>query len=472
MVIGNNKQFTLPRYIWNHKVHEQWGNEDLSFVKLRFHPTYNREAILRSIKEVMYEYHVGSYVLYEMTGEYDILLRLWLNRSFRAHAFEKSLIQRLSRQHLQVTDVFHVTRIVKHWVWNSSAEELRSPNQTVLDKELSAYEVEMINTRQLNATEFERYCKDNLIAPCMPGTGIKFVITIPKSEISTPPDARERLIDEIGEILRDETGVSEVSVYAGHGFAQLLIMGRIQPKMFDQSLSRIIMQINGLGLREFLLVRTYTHVCLNTSGQKLSYQDILLLPEQTIEPYQGDIDQILSQEESACLEVKGSAFIELNKWIFTGELERSNKITREGVLKAVVGFLNANGGTVVVGALEEKRYKDDKAVEKLKDFPRSGDYIIIGLDHDYDKGNWDKFQRKLETALNRWIEPAPISWVKVVKKQLLEKDMCVIYVNKPTRGWFYLLAEDDSKVFYVRQGNHTEPLSGTDSDNYKKDNPR
>lgn len=472
MGMGSDEETMLTRYIWNHKVHEVWGNEDLFFIKLRFHPTYNREAILRAIKEVLYDYHVGSYALYEMTGEYDILLRFWLNRLFRAHAFEISLTKRLALQHLHVTDLFHVTQIVDHWVWKG-ADGLRKPKRNLLEKGLPSEEVDLINMNQLNERQFDRYRQDNIISACTPGKGIKFVVTIPKGEISAPPKARNKLIVKIRKMLKEETGVSEISIYAGHGFAQLLVMARIQAKVFDNALSRIVMQINGLGLGEFLSVRTYTYVCLNSGGARLLFHDVLWLPEHRLEDVHIDVKYALRQEESARLEVKGSAFVDVGKWLFTGKAERSNNITREGVLKAIVGFLNANGGTVVVGALEKDKYKNKPQLEeKLKDFVDYDDYFIVGLELDYGKGNWDKFQVALENVLSNWIKPVPISWVRIVKEKLQGKDLCVISVRQPTRGWFYLLTEDNNKIFYVRQGNTTQPLSGPEADDYKHDNPR
>lgn len=469
---GSNEEAVFTRYIWNHKLHEVWGNEDLFFIKLRFHPTYNREAILRAIKEVLYDYHVGSYALYEMTGEYDILLRFWLNRMFRTHAFEISLTKRLALQHLHVTDLFHVTQIVEHWVWRD-ADGLREPKRDLLEKGLPSEEVDLINMCQLNARQFDRYRQANIISPCTPGKGIKFVITIPKSEISAPPDARNRLIAEIMKLLKEETDVSEISIYAGHGFAQLLVMARIKAKVFDNVLSRIVMRINGLGLGEFLSVRTYTYVCLNSGGVKLLFHDVLWFPEQGLVDFHVDLQYALSQEESANLEVKGSAFVDVGKWLFTGKAERTNRITREGVLKAIVGFLNANGGTVVVGALEKDKYKNKPELkEKLKDFAEYDDYFIVGLELDYGKDNWDKFQLALENVLSNWIKPVPISWVRIVKEELQGKDLCVISVRQPTRGWFYVLSEDNNEIFYVRQGNSTRPLSGPEADDYKHDNPR
>ena len=466
--VNKNKHKT---YLWHQELHQNCGQENLYFLRFFFAPIYKREEVLAGIQRVLYDYHVESFALYEMTGEYDILLRVWMKKLLCPHAFATSFVRELSPCHIRACDPpFQVTDYFVHWVWdNDGTEHMRTPSPQTIQIRLSDTEIKKINDRVLSEDEYTKYEKQNIIAACTPGDGIKFVIRIPYFNVNL--DGYTELLGKIQKVLRDAKGVSEISIYAGIGFARILILGRLNPETFDASLSKIILQLNDTGLRGLLQVRTHTHICLNSTGELLKFQDRLNvdIEEKQIK----SIEELLEEKESNTLEVKGTTFVDINRWILgDGKIVMSDKITNEGVLKAIVGLLNAQGGEIVVGALEKSKYKNKKAKDKLIAFPICADYILCGIEMDYQDKDWDFFQLRLQDILQTRINPSPSPWINVKREQFKGKDMCVLSIRQPNRNWFYVVDEHKLSRFYVREGGRTRELSGSEADLYKSTNPR
>lgn len=85
-LIAGNMQF-----LWHHRCHEVWAQEELSFWRLYFAPTYNHREIVTRIKTVLMDCKILSYAIYELTGEIDLLLRLWIPPSVTQLSFENAL---------------------------------------------------------------------------------------------------------------------------------------------------------------------------------------------------------------------------------------------------------------------------------------------------------------------------------------------------------------------------------------------
>src|SRR5687768_15863047 len=109
--VDPNKHEPLPQYLWHHKVHERWGGERLFFWRLAFSPTYDANRILDALREVLAEQNVTSYAVYETSGLYDVLLRVWMPAAVSIAAFESALERRLDTLHLRVRDHFYAGEI-------------------------------------------------------------------------------------------------------------------------------------------------------------------------------------------------------------------------------------------------------------------------------------------------------------------------------------------------------------------------
>ena len=457
--------------MWHHLIHEEWGKERLYFWRLGFKPTYNRDEILDNLGKVFGDHRVLSYSIYESTGESDLFVRLWLPTTTSQRDFEKSLVDNLKE--LKLCDPFVVSDIIDHWVWmNSSFKDMRVPSEQVLNRPLQNSEIEKINNYSISLEGFNKYAEMNLIAPWSPKKGIRLIIIIPRSPNSLPVDAHQQLTVELRNIIYEEEILSDISIYAGEGFAQFLIIATIDSKDFLR-INEVIKAINSIGLQSFFEVRTYTHVIVSSAGRGLPLED--KIPESTVIE-ETKIEAYLSGKETQTIEIKGSAFTDMKKLIIgDGKIKRSEVVTNDGVLKSIVGFLNAEGGKVIIGALESKDFptsKNDKVSKRTKNFPKYGEYIICGINVDYGDQDSDLFLRQLQSVIRKKIRPLSTKWLDLNVEEFQGRELCVVNVhNVLSNDWYYLVVEKIHK-FYVREGNSTVILNGVEADEYRRTHPR
>jgi hypothetical protein len=462
------------RWIWHHKVHEAWGKERLYFVRLNFYPTYDFPNIQKGIQSVLYDKAILSYVMYELTGDWDMLLRLWLPTSMSSADFVDSLHKVLMEYRVNQHEVFHVSKVITHWVWDGGRTgAMPTPSDSILRTPPSDDEIQRINDGLITDSDARVFQDRNIIAPWKPGPGVKFLILVPEVR-AVSVDAPKALARRVRQILQSAPGVSEISVYIGEGFARLLVMARVEPDKFDTAISKIIGDINNCGVHDFFGIRTYTYVTLNCAEHALHFEDRLPVAAELFGPEEPVMETLLSESESAKLEVKGSAFVDLNRYFLgDGVLEPSDKITNEGVVRAIVGMLNAEGGKIVVGALEASKFAKCAGTlrERLKTLEVFNDYIVCGIEYDYLGKNWDAFLLRLLDIIEARIAPSPSVWLTIKREVFYGKEMCVISVRKPANDWFYFV-HDGTTVFYVRQSNRTVELPGPKADQYKRANER
>jgi len=162
--------------------------------------------------------------------------------------------------------------------------------------------------------------------------------------------------------------------------------------------------------------------------------------EQLSEALGDDLRTLIAQGESATLEFKSS---------FRWDL-RENKINRamEGVvLKTLAGYMNSNGGTLLIGVAD--------------------DGGIVGLDHDYKtlkKPDRDGFEQALMTAVATKLGGDACRYVQILFHSVDGKEVCRLMVA-PTRRPIYL-KEGDSPRLYVRTGVSTRELNVQEAVNY------
>ena len=159
-----------------------------------------------------------------------------------------------------------------------------------------------------------------------------------------------------------------------------------------------------------------------------------------------DIREIIQQEESYNLEFKST---------FSWNL-KENKLDKDmkfAVLKTIVGFMNANGGTLLIGV--------------------SDDHKVVGLENDYNsnwKGNKDGFLLDFrgfiekQIGMNNYNRYITLDFIDVDGKEVLsvqiEKSLDPIFIR--TNG---------KKIMHIRLDNKTEPIDDPEEINkYIDDN--
>ncbi|HFA49205.1 MAG TPA: ATP-binding protein [Bacteroidetes bacterium] len=127
--------------------------------------------------------------------------------------------------------------------------------------------------------------------------------------------------------------------------------------------------------------------------------------------------------------------------------ERMNKTLETVFLKTVTGFLNATGGTLLIGV-------DD-------------DGNILGLEKDYftlKKKNRDGLELKLMQLISSNIGTEFCSLVHISFYKLEGKDICSVEVGQSTVPAYVNLK--GKTVFYLRTGNSTKQLTVQETVNY------
>ncbi len=151
------------------------------------------------------------------------------------------------------------------------------------------------------------------------------------------------------------------------------------------------------------------------------------------------IGELVKLGESAVLEFK-STF----QWDVVQR--QPNKALRKSSLKTIAGFMNTEGGTLLIGV------EDDGGV--------------IGLENDLSMlgGSRDKFEQTLVNTISDEIGSALSHFYRVRFDHVGEKLVCVVEVEAVSDGVF--VKGEKGKEFFVRVGNTTKSLDPADTHAY------
>lgn len=162
--------------------------------------------------------------------------------------------------------------------------------------------------------------------------------------------------------------------------------------------------------------------------------------EQLSAALESDLFSLVAQGESANLEFKSSFRWDIRE-------NKQNRALEAVVLKTLAGYMNASGGTLLIGVAD--------------------DGSIVGLDHDFKtlkKQDRDGFEQALMTAVATKLGGDACHSVQVVFHALANKQVCRTIVA-PMRRPVYL-KDGDSPRLYVRTGVSTRELNVQEAVNY------
>ncbi len=155
------------------------------------------------------------------------------------------------------------------------------------------------------------------------------------------------------------------------------------------------------------------------------------------------IPQLITQGESSKVEFKETLRVDIRNGGLHKDVERA-------VVKTIVGFLNAHGGTLVIGVSD------------------SGE--IKGLDKDYaslPRKNRDGFENHIATLVKNHIGIKFRPYLDISFESIQEKDVCVIDIEASPKP-AYLKGGEGKEEFFVRTGNSTQPFSMSEAEEYIK----
>ncbi len=162
---------------------------------------------------------------------------------------------------------------------------------------------------------------------------------------------------------------------------------------------------------------------------------------QAIAEIQTDVADLLSKGEGVRLEYKSSA-----RWDY--KAKAINKALEFVIAKSIAGFLNANGGTLLVGV-------DD-----------SGN--VLGLQNDYEslssRPNRDGFEQFLINLFSVSFGKDASASISTSFETFQDADVCILRAPASPRPVY--IAEGNRERFFVRVGNTTQEMNTKESVTY------
>ena len=173
--------------------------------------------------------------------------------------------------------------------------------------------------------------------------------------------------------------------------------------------------------------------CRLLAGAMNDFLDSLVPAEVAKEDLAPQVLELLKRGEGAQLEFKSSL-----RWDY--QQQTKNKALEKVVAKTIAGFLNAKGGTLLIGIDDEGK--------------------VLGLDQDYgtlNKPNRDGFEQQLTQVLAASLGESILAFVTVTFHDIDGKDVCQVVAERSDHPVY--LTDEGEQALYVRMGNLTKALS-------------
>lgn len=451
-------------YQWHNDFHTGLAQERLSFWLLNYQRSLRREDIFPKLREALNGLGVRSYVAWEVFGDTDVVLRTWLSPTVRSNQVRQGVIEAgFAVRNLAVEAT------LKHWIWDSvkpasadmfqdvNVEDLADINGGVADRAVVAGYVDKGYLRQI----------------ATPEARLKFFLLARPSE-----EAKDEVITEFGlrlsDALRAFPELQHASLYkfSGEGYRYLLT-GRVMPDEFEWISRTLVARVyaDGLGFTTVTYLATTDTAPLRQEAGVLPFG----VGEQgTTSSAPGDADRpsaitpiesLLIAPEDSHLEVKGSAFVDVRRLLETGERVDKETNATASLIKAIVGFMNNQGGALLVGAVEDADFYGaaDALAAAFGPIERFNDYHILGVEHEYPKKGFDGYERSIRQAVENRIDPGGLagSLIEIQPVRYNDRTLCLINVRPPATLAPMYAIEQSNYRFYVRQGNRTIELKGS-----------
>ena len=517
---------------WHGDIHRNLGGRSLFFWFLRFEGLYEKEKTFVVLRECMEEVGGVAYAGYELSGEFDVMLRLWLPPT-AVGRFEELLKQRLrllsARYHSVVTTM-------RHWVWEREGNgagkgpapcEIDSlDGATLLDdidtlNELSDASrerdtVEVDST--VEAAVLDRFLGAGAITPVHSQNGIRLALRLRPTQRLSDQDllrvaeAVAQKLDHLceeGEVERSEAQrstelrIREFSLYRCAD-STLIALCRIEYRAWHLLREQLLAPLADVPGLEQTTTFPVLSAKLEVSRERLHLDGEVreAYPPKRTQRDQGDsaaepvdpsdlppppsqplaVGPFLDSEEGPSFEAKGSAFAELVNWLNRGPddaddagLVEEKGFFRDTIAKSIVAMLNTSGGVILIGVLEADRFADDdrdRVRLRVEAYPREGRFRLLGLqDPIYRRKRWDGFDRKFHELLGSLVDGTIGRRVQLAPGWHDGREFAIVQVRGPgpdLRRRSFYL-QDGGPTFYIRRGGRNEALDGNKVHEYLED---
>lgn len=155
------------------------------------------------------------------------------------------------------------------------------------------------------------------------------------------------------------------------------------------------------------------------------------------------LQMFLKEGEGLFLEYKQTLRYDLRRQCISKDVERS-------VVKAIAGFMNADGGMLIIGVDDEGK--------------------VTGLKNDYEtlaKKNRDGFENHLNNLVKTMLGVKFANYIHVRFDYYNDNEACLVSVD-PSHKPAYIQNSEGKEEFFVRMGNSTQPFSMSEAEEYIK----
>jgi hypothetical protein len=454
-------------YLWHHEIHTRIANEQLLYVLAGFDPVYKRDRVIEQTKQALADHGIRSYSLWELIGDHDLMIQAWLPARVHTDDFLSSLGEHVRSVEVDTTPMV-VESFIDHWMWREI--DLDQAEASIIPEDYSNLNEGFVPKSRLN-----NYLKAGYIHATPKANRLKFFIRITNPHRGTSRTTEDEIRDNIKKLFANPI-FSNGIVMKVTGGASYLITGRLASSSFTAIGELFTPTFAESGVLESLRCRTTTHLSA-LYGPVKRVEQLLPLPmsDATQKPSDEDLQSWLKENESDDLEFKASAFTDVDHKVGRKDKPRKRAEQAHEVAKAVVGLLNAAGGTVIIGVAELDKYSKEQLLRAYPGSTQVRDRLVIGVESEFLKGGWDAYQRSLARALDNTIDGEIVGWVKYHELRLGDKTLCVIRVRRPP-SWYYVRSVDKNGAvtsdFFGRTGAETVLLRGQKMDQFKQANPR
>jgi membrane protein YdbS with pleckstrin-like domain len=155
------------------------------------------------------------------------------------------------------------------------------------------------------------------------------------------------------------------------------------------------------------------------------------------------LQMFLKEGEGLFLEYKQTMRYDLRRNCVSKDVERA-------IVKTIAGFMNADGGTLIIGVDDEGK--------------------VTGLKNDYEtlaKNNRDGFENHLNNLVKTMLGIKFANYIHTRFDYFDANEACLVAVD-PSHKPAYIQNADGKEEFFVRMGNSTQPFSMSETEEYIK----
>lgn len=493
-------------YLWSDEAHTAQSDGQLVFWRFAFTPTYERTEIVRKITSVFAQRGIASFTLYEVFGEWDVLVRAWLPREEHVDTLDAALQRVLAVNSFDMSDYMVVTTTPRHWVWKPNGSDGGSlvdarPSMPLV-KAVSAHnrrycqglrnyvDIEPDSGPEKADVGLESFAEQldllqrgGWLRQFNPERhGVKFFITYGTPSRALRPSEKEvalkriietcdRVVDAAREYQDDEDAPPEISVYSGTGtMTNFIIMAKAPDKHFYRFARDLVFGLNeGTDIDKLYSSRPYTHVMADR--RFMAFRDEIRVDEVPFD------EVLLEQDESEALEFKASFAADVNRFVVDGKWHAFDEGPKE-ILRAICGLLNApSGGKLVIGVqeIDHVKHSPERRLAALSSFELRGNKALLGAKPDIEASpglrNWDGLRLRIADLIAQMIKPVAAPFISIDPYEVGDATLTVISVRPSGASWFFANV-DGAQRFFVRELGRTVEYQGTDGDYYRRTNPR